>query len=57
MFFINAMGHVVGSGLHLDQLSVPVLGCSKTAPITQTFSLRQTIHAILMRTAFPRTFY
>lgn len=57
MFFINAMGHVVGSGLHLDQLSVPVLGCSNTAPITQTFSLRQTIHAILMRTAFPRTFY
>lgn len=57
MSFITTVGQVVDSRAHFDQLSVPLLGCSKTTPIMQTFPLRQTTPAILMRTASPRTFH
>lgn len=57
MPFITAMGQVLASRAGFDQLSVPCLGCSKTAQIMQTFSLRPTTPGILMRTAFPGAFH
>lgn len=57
MPFLIAVGQVLASRASFGQLRVPLLDCSKTAPITQTFSLRPTIPGILMRTASPKAFH
>lgn len=57
MLFITAVGQVLASRAIFDQLSLPLLCCSKTAPIMQTFSLRQTTPGILMGTASPKAFH